>query len=81
MYGEKPTRHDVVHWLANKDGGAHIDKLPPRYVHLLSGQAMGVAYSVNGIGLVSSPFPAVMRQIAEEVRLSLRREFAEELAF
>lgn len=79
--GDEPTRSGVVLWLANKDGGAHIDDLPERYSALKSGEAMGVRIGgENGAPVDQSPFPAVMRQIAEEVRLSLRSFYALELA-
>jgi len=79
LFGEKPTRWDIVNWLANKDGGSHVGKLPQRYTNLLDPRAMGVTVSVNGLTLLGSPFPSAMRQIGEELRVSLRRHFADEL--
>ncbi|MFC0221185.1 hypothetical protein [Nocardioides zeicaulis] len=76
--GPAATRYDLMDWLAHKDGGSHIDELPPTYVALTTGNAMGARFDVPA-GLAparNSPIPAAMRQIAEELRRSLRDQRA-----
>lgn len=68
------NRKQIVMWLANKDGGAHIDKLPPTYEALSRNGSMGLTFHSQGTtSNATSPIPAAMRQIAEEVRTSLRK--------
>ncbi|WP_162794403.1 hypothetical protein [Nocardioides houyundeii] len=73
--GPAVSRREIVDWLANKDGGAHIDEdLPPTYVALTDHGAMGCTFSHHP-GLppeTPSPIPVAMREIAEELRVSLR---------
>lgn len=70
------SREQIVLWLSNKDGGAHIDAdLPTVYTVITHGSSMGVKLS-NLEGKSSkddNPLPAAMRQIAEEVRHTIRR--------
>lgn len=80
-YGERPSRKRIVTWLANKTGGAHIEALPEALSNLLDGSAMGIGFSLNGRPpVLASPMPAAMRQIAEEVRVTLRETFTDELS-
>lgn len=86
MHGQRPSRKQIVHWLANKAGGAHVDQVPAAFAHLLDGSAMGIGFALKQAGIegripvMRSPMPAAMRQIAEEVRVTLRETFADELA-
>ncbi|WP_147294418.1 hypothetical protein [Arthrobacter sp. RT-1] len=77
--GNAVSRKQIVTWLANKDGGAHIDELPPTYEALSRNGSMGLTYDPAGddAGTCPSPIPAAMRQIAEEVRISVRRRIPE----
>lgn len=74
--GNKASRYDIVTWLANQDGGAHIDGLKSPYQALSRDRSMGFSHgSVDGVSVpLESPIPAAMRQIAEEVRVSIRRK-------
>lgn len=70
------SRKQIVLWIANKDGGAHIDELPAAYANVSQNGSMGTRLS-NLAGKTKaddSPLPAAMRQIAEEVRYSIRHE-------
>lgn len=86
MHGQRPSRKQIVLWLANKSGGAHVDQVPSALAHLLDGSAMGIGFALKQAGIegrvpvLRSPMPAAMRQIAEEVRVTLRDTFADELA-
>ncbi|MFJ6355772.1 hypothetical protein [Pseudarthrobacter oxydans] len=73
--GNQVSRKQIVLWLANKDGGAHIDKLPPTYQALTKDGSMGLSFhQPDGTTTEApSPIPAAMRQIAEEVRVSVRQ--------
>lgn len=73
MSGPPPSRFDLMDWLVHKAGGAHIDdELPPPFVALMSGEAMGIHFPRIEPPPQNSPIPAAMRQIAEELRTSLR---------
>lgn len=76
------SRKQIVLWIANKDGGAHIDELPPQYADISRNSSMGITLSkLEGkTAADDSPLPAAMRQIAEEVRYSIRHELADLLA-
>jgi len=80
-FGERPSRKTIVLWLAHKLGGAHVSEVPAALAHLRDGRAMGIGYFQVGHGppVVPSPLPAGMRQIAEEMRVTLRETFADEL--
>ncbi|MBT2518759.1 hypothetical protein J7E29_15040 [Streptomyces sp. ISL-90] len=70
------SRRQIVLWLSNKDGGAHIDAhLPPAYAEVARGSSMGITLSrLDGKSSKDdNPIPAAMRQIAEEVRHTIRR--------
>jgi hypothetical protein len=68
------SRRQIVIWLANKAGGAHVDQLPEAYRSLAHEGGMG--FTVGGPlpdqESYLSPFPTAMRQIAEETRVSIR---------
>jgi len=76
--GPSVSRREVVDWLANKDGGAHIDEnLPATYAALTEDGAMGITFNHPGLPPETpSPVPVAMREIAEEVRNSLRRHLS-----
>lgn len=67
-------RRQMMHWLANKDGGAHIDSSPTATYRSLSREgAMGWSRG-TGPPAVDSPVPSCMRQISEELRLTIREQ-------
>ena len=71
--GTEASRRDVVLWLAHHDGGAHVDHLPDAYRAITRGSSVGDFFSRLGRSpRDDSPVPAAMRQIAEEVRFTLR---------
>ncbi|TFV95413.1 hypothetical protein [Orlajensenia leifsoniae] len=74
--GTEASRSQIVLWLAHHDGGAHVDDLPDDYEAIARGSSVGTYFSrVGGSGRSArddSPIPAAMRQIAEEVRFTLR---------
>lgn len=71
--GTAASRRDVVLWLAHHDGGAHVDDLPESYRAIAQGSSVGDFFSRIGRSpAADSPVPAAMRQIAEEVRFTLR---------
>lgn len=74
--GNTASRQNIVHWLAHKDGGAHVDKLEATYKALARDGSMGVTFGRpdGSSSSVESPIPAAMRQIAEEVRVSIRQK-------
>ncbi|HEY0240701.1 MAG TPA: hypothetical protein VGC37_18890 [Friedmanniella sp.] len=76
--GTQLSRQNIVLWLANKDGGAHVDNLPAAYERIATGSSMGVTLSAaKGTSpRDDNPIPASMRQIAEEVRWALRTNLA-----
>jgi len=73
--GETYSRQDIVLFLANQDGGAHVDlKVDPKYLRLARGEATewrpvgpSAAEFVEGIEL------ATARQVAHEVLVTLAR--------
>jgi hypothetical protein len=71
--GTEASRRDVVLWLAHHDGGAHVAELPDAYRAIARGSSVGDFFSRIGRSQkADSPVPAAMRQIAEEVRFTLR---------
>ena len=71
--GTEASRRDVVLWLAHHDGGAHVDDLPDAYRAIARGSSVGDFFSRLGRSAKEdSPVPAAMRQIAEEVRFTVR---------
>lgn len=76
--GTEASRRDVVLWLAHHDGGAHVDTLPDAYRAITRGSSVGDFFSRLGRSAKDdSPVPAAMRQIAEEVRFTMRSAFSE----
>lgn len=77
-HGTEASRRDVVLWLAHHDGGAHVDTLPDAYRAIARGSSVGDFFSRLGRSAKDdSPVPAAMRQIAEEVRFTLRSTLGE----
>ncbi|MGW9183817.1 hypothetical protein [Agromyces sp. NPDC055661] len=71
--GTEASRRDVVLWLAHHDGGAHVDDLPKAYRAIARGSSVGDFFSRLGrSSKEDSPVPAAMRQVAEEVRFTVR---------
>lgn len=71
------SRQHVVLWLAHHDGGAHVDDLPADYRAIARESSVGDFFSRMGKhAREDSPVPAAMRQIAEEVRFTIRDAFA-----
>jgi len=67
------TRKEIVLFVTNKDGGAHIDAvLPGDYYDLSKGEAAGWSYTQNSIKHNLNPIPALIRQIAHEIILTFR---------
>jgi hypothetical protein len=69
------ARQQFVKWLANKDGGAHVDTLPKTYREMSRGGSMGWVSTPGVPNQGVNPAGASVRQIAEELRMSLRRDF------
>ncbi|WP_344296628.1 hypothetical protein [Agromyces neolithicus] len=75
-HGTEASRSNVVLWLAHHDGGAHVDDLPHDYRAIARESSVGDFFSrMGGSTLDDSPVPAAMRQIAEEVRVTVRSAF------
>jgi len=70
------SRKQIVLFLANKAGGAHVDKLPGSWRRIAQESGMGITLSnLQGKAKADdSPIPAAMRQIAEEVRYTIREK-------
>lgn len=72
------SRKQIVLWIANTDGGAHIGKMAATYraISRERESSMGITLSkLEGKSKADdSPLPAAMRQIAEEVRFSIRKQ-------
>ena len=61
------TRKDFVLIAANKDGGAHVDKLPQKYQKLQQGEAGFIIKFGNDIqSNFSEMWPCLLRQLAWE---------------
>lgn len=73
------SRRNIVLTVANRAGGAHVDRRGFDLAFELLTQRGSLGYwSVHG-RLLASPIPAAVRQIAEELRLAIRQAFAEDL--
>ena len=59
------SRKDIVCFIANKDGGAHVDKEKWPIDKYKESQLLGF-YNQNGDSPDGNPLYAAMRQIAEE---------------
>ena len=70
--GTAYTRSELVLWLANQDGGAHVDpKLNAKYKALSREGGFGLRYVETDELVVTSPVPAAVRTVAEEVARTL----------
>ena len=67
------SRRDLVRWLANADGGAHVDRgLEPDHDDILRSPP-GISVELEGqVYELGSPLPATMRQVAYELLETLR---------
>ena len=73
--GRWATRRDLIDWIANTDGGAHVDEgLYPEHDELLRRYHAPIKYSLvdeetgeRSDHYSDSPIPAAIRQIAHEV--------------
>lgn len=76
------SRRELVHFLADQDGGAHQDPgLDERYAALARLNAMGWTLIGGGReGPAESPVPSSVRQIAYELRETMREHAPEYLA-
>jgi hypothetical protein len=68
--GNRLSRRNLVLGIANKGGGAHIDKLPLELRALTQESSMGVEFDSSDP--YRSPVPAAIRHIAEELRIAIR---------
>ncbi|MGH7961172.1 MAG: hypothetical protein ACRERD_05005, partial [Candidatus Binatia bacterium] len=77
--GAEVTRHQLTLWVANKDGGAHLDpRLPPTYKGLSRLGTLGFQDSF-GAPYTANPMPAALRHIGEELRVGIRQHFGAQL--
>lgn len=76
--GHSFSRRNFVLIVANKDGGAHVDRsgLPVDFEALTQGSMGWVSDSSQPL---QSPAPAALRHIAEEARVAIRHHFGDEL--
>ncbi|NNC12891.1 hypothetical protein HII28_13520 [Planctomonas sp. JC2975] len=84
MQGNTFSRRNIVLYMANKDGGAHLDdRLPTDYEALTRRNSMGFVTHDQGWTfsreVSESPAPAVVRQVAEELRMTLRLQIPDML--
>jgi len=63
------SRKDIVQFIANKDGGAHVDEKKWPIDNYKESQLLGF-YNQNGDSPDGNPLYAAMRQIAEEILVS-----------
>jgi hypothetical protein len=77
--GQKFCRRELVSHVADTDGGAHVDpKLDEAYMDLSRNNSLGWTFSKDGGApepLQGKPELVCMRQIAEEVLMTLRRRY------
>lgn len=76
--GRLLSRRELVGNVADTDGGAHVDtKLEESYMDLSRNNSLGWVFQSNDVmePLKGRPELACMRQIAEEVLLTLRRRY------
>lgn len=73
------SRKQIVLYLANKAGGAHVDNLPDgwRRIERESGMGFHLSKLKGKTKADDSPIPAAMRQIAEEVRFTIREKLGD----
>ena len=80
--GQFITRAQLILWVANKDGGAHVDpKLDAQYALLSRGNPMGITYS-DGTGAMAPTglHLASVRQIAHELQKTLSEQLGDLLS-
>lgn len=79
--GQSYTRKDLVLYVCDKDGGAHVDpEISKQYAQLSRNTtgALGLTATVNGINIIACGLVgAAIRQIAYEVLKTLKDEFPE----
>ena len=75
--GRTFSRKDLVLFVANQDGGAHIDPtLRSQLADLSRNNSLGWSYlTIMGPQALSNPIPAMIRQISYEMHESLLRQF------
>ncbi|MFC1938028.1 hypothetical protein ACFLWY_05690, partial [Chloroflexota bacterium] len=75
------TRCSLIKTLADKEGGAHVDReLPEDYVNLIKNNSMSITYVTRRGGIteeraMGNPVLHSVRQVAHEVIKTLRDEF------
>ncbi|MGN7250031.1 hypothetical protein [Arthrobacter sp. SAFR-014] len=71
--GQTYTRRQLVLWVTNKDGGAHIDDLPPGYRSLAKEGLAGWRRQTQGGSYLEteSPVPSCIRTIGSELLRSI----------
>ena len=80
VQGTYLTRKDVVTYVANKDGGAHIDKkLPEKYADISRKNTLGWSHRSSGQDTkdIMGAELASVRQITHEVLKTLKEEYNE----
>lgn len=71
------SRKNIVTWMANQDGGAHVDShLDEDYAHISRKNALGFVFIKNGTEhpMVPSPEYPMVRQIAFEITNTLESQ-------
>lgn len=75
---EEFTRHDLIKFIANKDGGAHVDQKIEEKYYNLSHNLHQPALSINTAGNVTYTYKnlhlALLRQMAHEALASFGRQ-------
>lgn len=74
------SRRNIVLYVANKSGGAHIDAIPPALRDIEMNNAIGWRIGSDdgdSVALDISPIPATVRTIAEEVQLSVSNQMGQ----
>lgn len=70
---QESTRRDVILWLANQDGGAHVDAMTDADYDSVRNTVFGTVHASDGTrSVVKMPIAASMRQIAHEVLVTMQ---------
>ena len=70
---QESTRRDVILWLANQDGGAHVDAMIDADYDSVRNTVFGTVQASDGTrSVVKMPIAASMRQIAHEVLVTMQ---------
>lgn len=71
------SRKQLILWMANKEGGAHVDTKISMAYRELSNSSLGMSFFVGGIkkGFNNSPADASVRQIAWEILNTIKQIF------